>query len=52
MADNRSQNVEVVTEFGEKLTDLRKEKGLTQQQLADMLGVSVKTINQYENNPE
>ena len=49
MADIKSQNFEVVTEFGERLTDIRKEKGLTQQELADKMGVSVKTINKYEN---
>ncbi len=49
MAEIKSQNFEVVTEFGERLTDIRKEKGLTQQELADKMGVSVKTINKYEN---
>lgn len=34
--------------FGEKVQRLRKEKGLYQQQLAEMAGVSVRTISNYE----
>ncbi len=34
--------------FGEKLRILRKEKGLTQAQLAKAAGLGLKTINNYE----
>ena len=36
--------------FGKKLRDLRKAKNLTQQELADQVGVSLKTISRYETN--
>ena len=36
--------------FGENLKKLRKEAGLTQEQLADGAGLSVITIRQYEKN--
>ena len=34
--------------FRERLIELRKEKGYTQQALADLLGISVWTLNSYE----
>ena len=34
--------------FGNKIKSLREEKGLTQKELADMLGTSLKTISNYE----
>lgn len=34
--------------FGKKLRQLREEKGLTQAELADVLGTSLKTISNYE----
>ncbi len=34
--------------FGEKLCALRKEKGLTQAELAKLAGVGLKTITNYE----
>ena len=34
--------------FRERLIELRKEKGYTQQGLADLLGISVWTLNSYE----
>lgn len=34
--------------FGEKLRKLRKEKGLTQAELAKLAGLGLKTINNYE----
>lgn len=36
--------------FGEKLRALRKSKGLTQKELADILGVSASLVGQYETN--
>lgn len=36
------------TEFGKKLQELRKERGLTQQELAQIFNVSKTTICQYE----
>ena len=35
-------------DFGKKLKELRKEKGLTQQELAAMIGVHVMSIRRYE----
>ena len=35
-------------DFGAKIADLRKKKGLTQAQLADMLNISNKTISRWE----
>lgn len=35
--------------IGERLSELRKERGITQQQLADRLSVSKYTISSYEN---
>lgn len=34
--------------FGEKVKSLRKERGLTQKQLAGMVGVAVSAISAYE----
>lgn len=36
-------------EIGKVLTDLRKEKGLSRQELSDMFGISVHTYIKYEN---
>lgn len=35
-------------EFGKKVTFLRKEKGLTQKQLAEILNVSDKAVSRWE----
>lgn len=35
-------------EFGAKIADLRKKKGLTQTQLAEMLNISNKTVSRWE----
>ena len=37
-------------EFGDKLRELRKESGLTQQQLAQQIGVTKSVISYYELN--
>ena len=37
-----------MSNFGNKLRLLRKEKGLTQKQLADKLGLAFSTISMYE----
>ena len=37
-------------EFGERLKQYRKARGLTQQELADLVGVSRQTIMQLERN--
>lgn len=34
--------------FGEKLRDLRKKSGLTQAELAEKAGISLRTVNYYE----
>jgi transcriptional regulator with XRE-family HTH domain len=36
------------SEFGKKMADLRKAKGLTQSQLGDLVGVSYRVIAYYE----
>lgn len=35
-------------ELGEKIKDLRIERGLSQKQLADKIGVATNTVSQYE----
>ncbi|MBR2735512.1 MAG: helix-turn-helix transcriptional regulator [Clostridia bacterium] len=35
---------------GERLSELRKDRGLKQKELADKLGISVHTISSYERN--
>lgn len=37
-------------QFGQKLAQLREDKGLSQEQLAEQLGVSRQTISNWENN--
>ena len=37
-----------MAEFGELLAELRKDKGMTQHELADVLHVSIGTISNYE----
>lgn len=37
-----------ITDFGKRLSDLRKASGMTQQQLGDMIGVSKRVIAYYE----
>jgi transcriptional regulator with XRE-family HTH domain len=34
--------------LGERIADLRRERAITQQQLADVLGLSQKTVGHYE----
>jgi transcriptional regulator with XRE-family HTH domain len=34
--------------FGQRLSDLRRSRGLTQQQLADLLDMSLKAVDYYE----
>ena len=36
-------------EIGKKITDLRKENGLSQEELAKLLGVSFMSVNRWEN---
>ena len=36
--------------IGAKLTELRRKKGLTQNQLAEMLGISAPAVSKWENN--
>lgn len=38
--------------IGEKIRSMRKEKGLTQKALGDLLGVTQATVGQYETNPK
>ena len=44
----RSPNAEV-EHFGNKVRELREERGLTQKQLAETLGMHVKTVGHIEN---
>lgn len=45
-------NVFAMKEFGEKLKELRKEKGLTQKQLAEQLGNAQSAIYYWETNQQ
>ncbi len=38
-------------DFGKQLKDLRGEKGLTQEQVAELLNVSKQSVSRWENNP-
>lgn len=46
------QNVEDLTEFGKRLSALRKQAGYTQTELAQELGVSQRMISYYEGDTE
>ena len=37
-----------MVDFGKKLKDLRKQSGMTQQQLADKLGITKSVVSYYE----
>ena len=37
-----------MTTFGERLAQLRKERGVTQKQIAELLGVAHRTAQHYE----
>ncbi len=37
-----------IKELGEKIKELRIERGLSQKQLADKIGVATNTVSQYE----
>ena len=39
----------MLSEFGEKLRYLREQKGLTQKQMAEVLGISLRSYVSYEN---
>jgi len=41
-----------VYDFGLRIKELRKRKGLTQKQLGDLLGVTKDAISHYENNTQ
>lgn len=44
------QGGDYMAQFGDKLKSLRIEKGLTQEELAEILGTSKQVISRYENN--
>ena len=48
MAISKAERSFIVA-FGQRLAALRKERGLTQVQLADLLDVSQQTVTAYEN---
>lgn len=51
MSDNKHQNTEIITTFGERLEDLLQERNLTKEQFANKLGITRQTISEYINNP-
>jgi len=38
-----------MTTIGDKIAELRKQKGLTQEKLADIIGVSAQSVSKWEN---
>lgn len=46
------QNVDQLTDFGKRLSDLRKQAGYTQVELANELGVTQRMISYYEGHSE
>ena len=46
------QNVDQLTDFGKRLSDLRKRAGYTQVELANELGVTQRMISYYEGHSE
>ena len=38
----------LLIDFGNRLKKLRKEKGLTQQNMADMMGITMRNYQRYE----
>ena len=50
MLVNRNDNKYIYTIVGKNIKRIRKEKGLTQSQLADLIHYSVGTISNIENN--
>ena len=45
-------NLEGVAQFGEAIRRFRKKRGLTQQQLADLVGCSIMYVSQLERGKE
>lgn len=39
---------ELLVEFGNRLKELRKKKGLTQQNMADVMGLTMRNYQRYE----
>ena len=51
MSYNIFQDTEIITTFGERLSDLLQERNLTQEQFANKLGMTRQTLSDYINNP-
>lgn len=49
MLSRRTTLADLMTDFGKKLTEIRKERHLTQSQLADLLDVQPPVISRWEN---
>ena len=50
MSDNKFQDTEIITTFGERLDDLLQERNLTREQFANKLGMTRQTLSDYINN--
>ena len=48
MEDKELMEKELLVGLGNRLKELRREKGLTQQSMADMMGITMRNYQRYE----
>ena len=50
MVEKKAHKADIITTFGERLEDLRRDHNMTQAELADVLKISKGTLQNYETN--